>query len=109
MKKVSGLMLSVVVASLLSGGWLYADGKATNEAKCKSCHGADGKGNAAMATGLKVDASLLDLTKATTKAKPDADLIKVVTDGKAGTAMAGFGKKLSAAEIQEVVTFLKGL
>ncbi len=109
MNKVMTVILTLVLSSFVSVGLLHADGKETFDKSCKTCHGADGKGSAAMATGMKIDPLLLDLTKAATKGKPDADLVKVVTEGKAGTSMMGFGKKLDAAQIQEVVTFIKGL
>lgn len=109
MKKISLIVFSVVLGSLIWSGPLRADGKEIFDKNCKACHGPDGKGSATMATGLKVDPSALDLTKAATKGKSDADLVKVVTDGKGGTAMTGFGKKLNPDQIKEVVTFTKGL
>ena len=51
-----------------------AAGKAVYDRACKSCHGADGSGNAAIAKAMKVD--LKDIRKSS-----DADLKKSVTDG----------------------------
>lgn len=73
----------------------HADGAATF-AKCKACHGADGKGNAAM----KV--SPFDTTKA------DATLIATVTEGKP-PKMPSYKGKLTEAEIAEVVAYIKTL
>ncbi len=84
-----------------------ADGKTNYDAKCKACHGADAKGNPAMATGMKVEPAKLNLTDET-KGRPDADLAKVVTDGQGGK-MPSFKGKLTDAEIAEVVTYFKGL
>lgn len=109
MKRISLIMLSAVLGSLIWSGPLRADGKEIFDKNCKACHGPDGKGSATMATGLKVEASLLDLTKAATKGKPDADLAKIIADGKEGTKMTGFGKKLTPDQITELVTFTKGL
>ena len=109
MKKIGFIICSVVLGSLVWSGSLRADGKETFDKNCKACHGADGKGSATMSTGLKVEASLLDLTQAATKGKPDADLVKIITDGKEGSKMTGFGKKLTADQIKELVTFVKGL
>ena len=71
-----------------------ADGKSTFAAKCASCHGKDGKGSASMAKMFKVAAAKLDLTAS--KAA-EADLIKVITDGR--EKMPKFGGKLDEAAI----------
>ena len=108
MKKGIVFVFSVVLVSLAWSGSLYADGKEIFEKSCKACHGADGKGNAAIATGMKVDATLLDLTKAATKGKPDAELEATIKDGKGGK-MPAFGTRLNADQIKDVVKFIKGL
>lgn len=107
MVRVITIAFALVFGTLLLSDLAHADGAAVY-AKCKGCHGADGKGNAAMATGMKVDAAALDLTKAATKAKSDADLEIMVKDGRGGK-MPAFGAKLSADQIKEVVKFIKGL
>ncbi|MBI2340804.1 MAG: c-type cytochrome [Deltaproteobacteria bacterium] len=76
MKKIAVVSLMAAVVSLAWISGVMADGKADYEAKCASCHGADGKGKAAMATAMKVDPSAMDLTK------PGIDCVKVVTEGK---------------------------
>ena len=59
--KVNGLIRTGMVlgaASLFVGGAWAADaaaGKATFATKCRTCHGADGGGNAAMAKALSVE------------------------------------------------------
>lgn len=108
MKKGIVFIFSAVLVSLAWSGSLHADGKEIFEKNCKSCHGADGKGSAAMATGMKVDASALDLTKVATKGKPDAELEAVVKDGKGGK-MPAFGTRLNADQIKDVVKFIKAL
>ncbi|MBI4411514.1 MAG: cytochrome c [Deltaproteobacteria bacterium] len=76
MKKhlVFSLLAAVFSLSCVSGA--IADGKADYDAICASCHGADAKGKASMATAMGVDAAALDLTKA------GIDCVKVVTEGK---------------------------
>ncbi len=78
-------------------------GKKVYAAKCASCHGADGKGNAKMAEMLKV--SIPDLTGAA--GKSDGDLLKLLSDGK--KPMPAFGKSLSKDEMDAVLSYAKAL
>ena len=55
-------------------------GKAAYYKSCKSCHGPDGAGNPAVAKMMKVD--MKDLKSADIQAMSDADLQKVITEGK---------------------------
>ena|SRR6266498_1767931 len=72
MKFIAG---SIVVIALGAGAaWAgAADGKATYDAKCKMCHGADGKGNPAMVKSLGVKPI---------GGTPEADTKAAVTKGK---------------------------
>jgi mono/diheme cytochrome c family protein len=89
----------VVLAALLAASVASADGKATYAAKCVACHGADGKGQSAMAKKLGVK----DLTASQL---PAAEMEAVIAAGKG--KMTPFGAKLSKAEIKEVAAFVKG-
>jgi cytochrome c6 len=77
----------------------HADGAAVFQSKCAMCHGKDGKGSPA---GLKMGAHDLNGIKLS-----EADIEKVVADGKPGTKMVGFKSKLSEAEIKDVSKFVK--
>jgi mono/diheme cytochrome c family protein len=55
-------------------------GKAAFDKSCKSCHGPDGAGNPAIAKMFKVE--MRDLKSADVQAMSDADLMKIITDGK---------------------------
>lgn len=81
-----------------------ADGKATFAAKCATCHGKDGKGNASMAKMFKVEAAKLDLTAG--KAG-EAELVKVITDGR--EKMPKFGGKLDDAAIKAAAQYVLSL
>ncbi len=70
--------------------------------KCSMCHGADGKGFAAIKTP--------DFTDPKWQASmTDKEITEVITNGKKGTPMPAFGGKLSGEEIQNLVAFIRSL
>jgi hypothetical protein len=73
-----------------------ADATAGKTAYDKSCHGADGTPNASVAKMMKVD--MHDLKSADVQAMSDADLAKVITDGK-GKMKAQAAASASATDI----------
>ena len=78
-----------------------AAGKATYDKSCKSCHGADGAGNPAIAKMMKVD--LKDLKAPDIKAD---DIEKAITQGKGKMKpIAG----VSAADAANVAAYVKSL
>jgi mono/diheme cytochrome c family protein len=88
----------VALAVLLAAGVASADGKATYTTKCVACHGADGKGQSAMAKKLGVK----DLTASTLTA---VEMEAIIAAGKG--KMTPFGAKLGKAEITDVAAFVK--
>ncbi len=77
------------------------DGKALFKASCVLCHGEDGH------MRLKKTAAH-DFDDAAWQAKvTDADLRKTITEGRPGTLMQPFGKKLGAAEIDALVKYVR--
>ena len=66
---------------------------------CATCHGADGK--ATTAKGKRKGAT--DLTKSTIS---NTAGIKIITSGR--DSMPGFSDTLSATEIKEVMTYIRG-
>jgi mono/diheme cytochrome c family protein len=94
------------VASLFHGAAWAADataGKAIFAAKCRTCHGADGQGNPAMAKAL--NAEMKPLGSDDVQKKSDADL-------KANITM-GVGKmkpvSVAGADLDNVVAFTRTL
>jgi mono/diheme cytochrome c family protein len=73
-----------------------AAGKAAYDKSCKSCHGPDGAGNPAIAKMFKVD--MRDLKSADVQAMSDADLMKIIADGK-GKMKPVASASASAADI----------
>jgi len=76
------LFLILALAAATATTWA-ADAKAGQAAydkSCKSCHAPDGAGNPAIAKMMKVE--MRDLKSADVQAMSDADLMKIITDGK---------------------------
>jgi mono/diheme cytochrome c family protein len=78
-----------------------AAGKAVYDKSCKSCHGPDGTPSAGMAKAM----NLRDLKSPEAQAASDADLQKVITDGK------GKMKPVAAASASaaDVVAYLRSI
>ena len=77
-------------------------GKTVYLKKCKSCHGADGKGDTKI--GKKVDIPSLAGTKMS-KSK----IKGVIENGVKDTKMKAYKSKLSAEEIDNITAFVKTL
>jgi cytochrome c553 len=78
MKTIVGTLMSLACcAAILTA----ADaGHAEYDKSCKSCHGAMGTPNPAIAKMMKVE--MRDLGSAEVQAQSDADLKKIITEGK---------------------------
>ena len=100
------LTLGVGLARV-SVGWSAeaTGGKAVYDKNCASCHGNDGKGNAAM-TKVFGEKALNIATKETGE-KKDEELLKVVTEGKG--KMPAAGKNLSKQEQKQVLEHVRSL
>jgi mono/diheme cytochrome c family protein len=79
-------------------------GKAAYDKSCKSCHGADGTANPAVAKMMKVD--IQDLKSPEVQGMSDADLAKVITDGK-GKMKPVSSASGSAADIVAYIRSMK--
>jgi cytochrome c553 len=93
--------LTLTLASLTTRA---ADAAATWKTKCAACHGADGKGKAALHTK---DFTSADVQAALT----DEAATKAITDGVTTVKppMGAFKDKLSADEIQALVAYVRAL
>ncbi len=106
---LNGLICKAIVfgaVSLFAGGAWAADaaaGKAIYATKCRTCHGAEGQGNPAMAKALS--AEIKPLSSPEVQSKSDADLKMVIT--------AGAGKMkpvaISGADLDNTVAFVRSL
>jgi len=95
------VLLGVSIIPAFAGA---TEGKAVYDSKCKSCHGANGQGNPAIAKMMKVEMRALGSKEV--QALSDDDLKKIVTDGKG--KMKGV-PGLSAAQVGDVVAFVRTL
>lgn len=97
-KLIVGMSLA---ALMMAGTMAFAAGADDYKAKCVMCHGADGTGAMAKKMGSK------DLNSPEVKAMSEADIAKVITDGKG--KMTGFKGKLSDDQIKAVADYVKTL
>ena len=72
MKLIAGSAM-LIALGVVSAWAAAADGKATYDAKCKMCHGADGKGTAGMVKAMGVKPI---------GGAPEADTKAAITNGK---------------------------
>jgi cytochrome c6 len=84
-----------------------AMGKAIYEKQCVACHGPQGKGDGPAGKILKPPAA--DFTSAASKKKSEAELMQVVENGKAGTAMVPWKSQLSQAELNDLMGYVMTL
>ncbi|HEY6989036.1 MAG TPA: cytochrome c [Bryobacteraceae bacterium] len=102
------LVLSTLTIFFLSAMPTFAAdakaGHALYDKACRSCHGADGTPNAAIAKMMKVE--MKDLKSAEVQGMSDADMKKVITEGKGKMKPV---KTISAAEADDVVAYVHSL
>src|SRR5687768_6775043 len=100
------LFVAVIVASSLSVT-AFADSAADVwKAKCKSCHGDDGKADTKVGKAQKID----DMSTADWQTKhSDADIKKAINEGIPDTKIKPFKDKLSEAEIDSLVKHVRTL
>lgn len=100
------LLLALGFAAAAATALQAADasaGKAAYDKSCKSCHGADGTANPAIAKMMKVD--IKDLKSPDVQGMSDDELKKVITEGK------GKMKPMPAAasSAADIVAYLRTL
>ncbi len=96
-------VLTLLSISLAVPAVAQQSGEATYKAKCAMCHGADGTGNTSIGKNMKLRSfKSPEDVKAT-----DAELVKQTKDGVG--KMQGYAGKLTDAQIQDVVTYIRTL
>jgi cytochrome c6 len=82
---------------------MASDGAALYKASCTTCHGPNGAGDTPAGKAMKVR----DLKAAEVQKQTDIELTKVISGGKG--KMPAYGKKMSTADIQAVIAFVRTL
>jgi mono/diheme cytochrome c family protein len=82
-----------------------ASGKALFEQNCAGCHKEDGTGGKITIEGKTIDPD--NLTSEKLKKFDDAKIAKYIHDGVEDEGMPAFKKKLSDAQIREVVIYIR--
>ncbi len=97
------LLAALILLGAVSRAQDSASGEKTYKAKCASCHGPDGKGETAAGKVTKVrDFSLEEVKK-----ESDAVWTEVIVKGR--NKMPGYDKKLSDAEVKDVIAYIRTL
>jgi mono/diheme cytochrome c family protein len=102
MKKTAVVLIASASLALAAGD--AAAGKAVYDKSCKSCHGADGTANPAIAKMMKVE--IKDLGSADVQAHSDADLKKVITDGQGKMKPI---KAVAGKDLDNVIAYVRSL
>lgn len=112
---VVGGGLLLIAANIVRGGAAGgAEGKANPEAgkkiyseSCQNCHGPTGKGDSEMAAYLSPPPA--NLTAKATQSKTDAQLRKVILEGRPGTAMTGYQGAFEEAQVADLIAYIRSL
>jgi mono/diheme cytochrome c family protein len=101
------ILITFTAITMCASGASAADAKAGQEVyakSCKSCHGADGTPNPAIAKMKKVE--MKSLGAADVQAQSDGDLGKIITDGKGKMPPV---KSVSGPAVDNVVAYIRTL
>lgn len=104
MRKSLEILSLAVLAAVASYAADAKAGQAIYDKACRSCHGADGTPNAAVAKTMKVD--MRDLKSPEVQATSDGDLKKVITDGDGKMKPV---KTVTGGGLDDVVAYLRSL
>jgi cytochrome c5 len=97
------LTLAFSLGSAFAAGDATA-GKAVYDKACKACHGATGTANPGMAKAMNVE--IKDLGSSAVQAMSDADLKKIVADGKGKMRPIS---SVTGKSVDDVIAFVRTL
>jgi mono/diheme cytochrome c family protein len=104
MQKILATFTLVAVCATAAFAASAKAGQAIYDRSCKSCHGADGTPNAAVAKMMKVD--MKDLKSTEVQASSDDDMKKIVTEGKGKMKPV---KAVSGPAVDDVIAYVRSL
>jgi mono/diheme cytochrome c family protein len=85
-----------------------AAGKQLYDKQCAGCHGDTGKGDGAM--GEELNPKPANLVDADWKhGSTDGEILVVIRDGVKNSGMKGFGKKLTAHQMWDIVNYVRSI
>jgi mono/diheme cytochrome c family protein len=107
--RIHGIALGLCGVLLVGASITFAadtaKGKAIYETKCVMCHGTEGKGDGP--AGAMMNPKPSNFTSPESKKKPDADLLKTIESGRAGTPMPAWKGQLSPEQMQDVLAYVR--
>ena len=105
---VIALLVSIAAARAAAVGEKDLErGRQIYEQRCLECHGAEGRGDGVKAPFLSPRPG--NLVSASVSAKSDRDLLKVIANGRARTAMPAWKDQLSEDDQQAVLGYIRSL
>jgi|SRR6185437_4926192 mono/diheme cytochrome c family protein len=104
MKQTFTLLIGICAAAALSMAADAKAGQAVFDKSCKTCHGADGAGNPAIAKMMKVE--MRPLGSAGVQAQSDDELAKIVTGGKGKMKPVA---SVTGKSVEDVVAYVRTL
>ena len=104
MKTILAACTLVALCASAAFGADATAGQAIYDKSCKSCHGADGTPNAAVAKMMKVE--MKDLKSTEVQALSDEDMKEVITKGKGKMKPV---KTVSGPALEDVIAYVRSL
>lgn len=105
--RLKPLITAVLVLTMAAGVAAAADahaGQAMYEKSCKACHGNEGQGNPGLAKAMGV--TIPDLRSSEVQSKTDAQLKKVIAEGKGKMRPVA---SISADQAQDIIAYIRTL
>lgn len=100
---ITAVLVLIVTASIATAADAHA-GQAIYEKSCKACHGNDGQGNPGLAKAMSV--TIPDLRSSEVQSKTDAQLKKVIAEGKGKMRPVA---SVSVDQTQDIIAYIRTL